>query len=398
MRIYNVRLVDWKNDFHGAIEIENGKITAIGQNLDIQEGDIDGGGLTLMPSFVDLHAHFRDPGQTQKEDVFSGGQAAVKGGYTLVNLMANTTPIINTMDQVHYVKNRAEESGLVDVHQVISITSGFDGKTLDHLDRIDPKEVRWISDDGVGVMDSGTMLKALQKGKELGVGLMCHEEELPLAEFDHAFSEELMTFRDVELARRVGTKLHVCHVSTEEALRHVENAKKAEGGEYITCEVTPHHLYWTDEVKYRVNPPLRREKDRQYLINAICRGTVDAIATDHAPHTPEDKAKGMNGISGIEFSFSQCNTVLVNTGIISLSYLSQLMGKNPADILGAKKGRLEVGYDGDVVLIDPNEPFVAHTETMASRSHNTPIEGSELVGVVKMTLHKGRVVYDARNG
>lgn len=398
MRIYNVRLVDWRSDFHGSVEIENGKIVSIGEELPQKEGDIDGDGLVLMPAFVDLHAHFRDPGQEQKEDIFSGSQAAVKGGYTLVNLMANTTPIISDMEHVHYVKNKAADVGLLDVHQVVSITNGFDGHTLSHLDGIDTKEVKWISDDGVGVMDSGTMLKALEKAKALGVGIMCHEEELPLAEFDHAFSEELMTFRDVELARRVKTPLHVCHVSTEAALRHVENAKKSEGGEYITCEVTPHHLYFTDDVEYRVNPPLRTEKDREYLVDAIGRGTVDAIATDHAPHTPEDKAKGMNGISGIEFSFAQCNTVLVESGEIPLSELSRLMSKNPAELLGANKGRLEVGFDGDLVLVDPHEAFIANTDTMASRSHNTPIGGEKLIGSVKMTFHKGKVVYDARNG
>lgn len=398
MRIHNVRLVDWKNDFQGALEIENGKITKIAEKLEQQNGDIDGKGLTLMPAFVDLHAHFRDPGQTQKEDITSGSQAAVKGGYTLVNLMANTTPIISTMEQVNAVHQKAEEAGLIDVHQVISITNGFDGKTIDHLNQVDAQKVLWLSDDGVGVMDSGTMLKALEKAKELGVGIMCHEEELPLAKFDHAFSEELMTFRDVELARRVGAKLHVCHVSTEAALRHVERGKKEQGGEYISCEVTPHHLYWTRTVDYKVNPPLREESDRLYLIDAIKCGTVDAIATDHAPHTPADKAKGMNGISGIEFAFSQSNTVLVESGEISLSYLSQLMSKNPADLLRANKGRLEVGYDGDVVLLDPTEEYVAHTEEMASRSHNTPIEGAHLKGKVKMTLHKGKVVYDANHG
>jgi len=393
--IKNVRLVDWQNDFNGSLWIQDGKIAGFGSGFTVEEDKtIDGGGLVLMPSFIDLHAHFRDPGLTYKEDVGTGSLAAVKGGYTMVNLMANTQPVCSDMGTVRYVTQKADALGLIEVNQMVSITQDFDGKTLEHLDRL--KDVRWISDDGYGVMDSATMLAALEKAKDLGIGLMCHEEDLPLAELDSELAENLMTLRDVRMALAVGARLHVCHVSTKEAMDAVV-AAKSQGGR-VTCEVTPHHLYLNNDTDYRVNPPLRSEAHRRYMVEAVKRGWADAIATDHAPHTAEDKKKGCNGISGIEHAFPVCYTTLVRSGELPLTALSRLMSKNPGGILGVNKGRLEVGVDADLVLVNPDAQVQIEAREMVSKGRNTPLDGHTLWGEIQMTIHKGRIVYDKRNG
>ncbi|MDR2654504.1 MAG: amidohydrolase family protein, partial [Oscillospiraceae bacterium] len=260
MLIKNVRIIDWQNDFFGEVLAKDGKIFEFGKSLNA-EGErqtLDGGGKALMPAFVDLHAHFRDPGYTQKEDIESGSRAAARGGYTFVNLMANTLPVCSDMSIINYVRRKAGEIGLIEVHQTASITKNFDGRTLEHIDWLDG-EVKWLSDDGAGVADSKVMLAAMKKAGERGMGLMCHEEEAGLAAFDSYLAEELMTFRDVKMAARAGARLHVCHVSCIGAINAIIAAKKT-GAVNITCEAEPHHLLLNDETVYRVNPPLRAEK------------------------------------------------------------------------------------------------------------------------------------------
>jgi dihydroorotase len=221
---------------------------------------------------------------------------------------------------------------------------------------------------------------------------MCHCDDNELVSVDSRLSENVMTWRNIELAKFAGNDIHIAHVSTKEAMQYIIDAKKQEFN--VTCEVTPHHIALTDEIKYRVNPSLREEEDVNFLIKAIKEGYVDTIGTDHAPHTDEDKSKGAPGMSGIEIAFPICYTKLVKEGHITLNKLSEIMSKNPARLLKFNKGCINIGFDGDLVLVDLKEKFIVDSSRFASKGKNTPFDGMELYGVVKMTLKNGNIVYN----
>lgn len=390
MLIKQARIVDSAQDFIGDVYIEDGKIKEIGIDLNKQCETIDAKGYTLMPAFVDLHCHFRDPGLTYKEDIETGSKAAVRGGYTLVNLMGNTKPICNTMETVNYVKEKAAKVGLIEVNQVVSITEDLKGKSIEHLDNID-KSVKFLSDDGKGVLNNKIMIDAMVKAKEKGLGIMSHTEDEEIVEKSARLSENMMTWRDVALSKFTGCKLHMCHVSTKEAMQYVIDGKKE--NVKVTCEVTPHHLALNSDTDYRVNPPLREEEDRKFLIRALQEGYVDAIGTDHAPHSKEDKEKGACGISGLETAFPVCYTALVKEGYITLNELSKVMSKNPAEILNVNKGMIQIGYDGDFVLVDTEKEIEVDSKKFFSKGKNTPLDGKKYFGDVIMTIRGGKVVY-----
>lgn len=392
--IKNVNVIDAFQNFFGDVYIEDGKIKEIGNGIKKEDVHVIlGDNLTLMPAYIDTHAHFREPGLTYKEDIGTGSMAAVKGGYTAVCLMANTSPICSTKEVVEVVRNRAKEVNLIDIHQCVSITNNFDGKTLEHLNSFyEDKELRAISDDGVGVMDSSVMMKAMEIAKERNLIIMSHAEDKTFSKIDMRIAENLMTFRDVYLAKVTGARLHMAHVSTIEAINCIKEAK--DSGANVTCEITPHHIaLTTKESNYRVNPPIREEEDVRAIINAIKLGVVDCIGTDHAPHTEEDKAKGAPGMVGLETAFPICYTKLVKENEISLNKLSELMSKNPAEILGMNKGTISVGKDGDVVLVDLNKKIIVDKEAFVSKGKNTPFHGMEYYGEVKFTIKGGRIVY-----
>lgn len=391
--IKGARVIDCSNDFMGDVYIKDGRIAEIGVDIQRDIESINGKGLMLLPAFTDLHCHFRDPGFTYKEDIESGSRAAVKGGFTTVNLMANTKPVCSTMDTVEYVLKRGNELSLVDIHQCVSITNNLDGMDIGHLDKL-PQEnsiVRFISDDGKGVGDSRVMMKAMLKAKELGLTVISHAESPEFSDTDMRLAENMMTWRDVELSKYTGCRLHMAHVSTKESMEYVIKAK--DSGYDISCEVMPHHIALADDVKYRVNPPLRKQEDIDCLIEAMKRGYVDAIATDHAPHTAEDKAKGAPGISGIETAFAVCYTALVKKGHISMNKLSELMSKRPSEIMGMKKGKIEIGYEADLVLADINKPYKIDVNEFYSKGKNSPFHGYEVSGRVIYTIKAGRIVY-----
>lgn len=392
--IKQARIIDSEKDFIGDVYVKDGKVSEIGLNIDKNCNTIVGKGLVLMPAFVDTHTHFRDPGFTYKEDILTGSMAASKGGYTAVNLMPNTKPVCSSMEVVDYVLEKAEQIGLVDVHQTVSITRDFSGKDLSHLYAI-KYPVSIITEDGNDVEDSRVMLDAMIKTKELGLKLMAHSEHKEIAKVDSRLSENMMCWRNIELAKFTGCALHLAHVSTKEAMEYVIDAKKQ--GMNITCEVMPHHIALTENDDYKVNPPLRQKEDVEFLINAIKEGWVDAIGTDHAPHSEEDKAKGAMGISGIETAFSVCYTKLVKEGHISLNRLSELMSEKPSELLGFNKGKIEKGFDGDLVLLDLNKKFKVSSMDFASKGKNTPFENMELYGEVVTTIKEGRVVYNGGN-
>lgn len=388
--IKNVKIVDWVRDFYGEVYINKGKIYEVGKHISKKCNVIDGKGKVLMPAFVDMHAHFRDPGFTYKEDILSGSRAAVRGGYTTVNLMANTNPVSSDMHIVNYVREKAREIGLIDVHQVVSITKDLDGKTLSHLDDIEGN-VKFISDDGKGVSDDKIMFEAMLKAKSQGITVISHAENPEMRGIDMRAAENMMTWRDVYLAKHTGCRLHMAHVSTKEAMGYIIQAKKE--GIKVTCEVTPHHLALTSKDNYKVNPPIREKEDVDFLVKAIRDGFVDAIATDHAPHTAEDKLNGAPGISGIETSFSICYTKLVKKENISLNKLSELMSKMPAEIMGLNKGQISIGFEGDLVLVDLDREYIINSQDFMSKGKNTPFDGHKVFGKVLMTIKGGKIVY-----
>lgn len=388
--IKEARIVDYANDFIGDIYVKDGIITEIGRNLNKNCTVVNAAKKILMPAFVDLHSHFRDPGLLYKEDIETGSKAAVRGGYTAVNLMANTKPVCSDMETVNYVVKKAKEVGLIDVHQTVSITKDFDGEDISHLQNL-TDEVKCISDDGKGVYENVVMLQAMEFAAKKKLVVMAHEEDYKIAPISERLSENIMTVRDIALAKHTGCHLHLCHVSTKEAMDEIVKAKMS--GCNITCEITPHHIALTDKIDYKVNPPLRSIEDVKFIVNCIKAGYVDAIGTDHAPHTAEDKKNGACGISGIETAFSVCYTSLVKKRVINLNKLSEIMSKNPAEILTLNKGKIEIGYDGDFVLVDINEKYTVNTKEFESKGKNTPFDGMELYGTVIKTIKGGEVVY-----
>lgn len=390
--IKNVRVLDHHQTFEGDVYIKDGYINELGKSLYKKCEIFEGKGLTLMPGFIDLHAHFRDPGFTYKEDIESGSKAAIKGGYTTVVLMANTNPSVSSRETYNYVLEKSKEINLIDIKQCITVTKDLKGETTEHLDEIfEHEDIKVISEDGKGVMDSKLLIEAMNKAKDKGVVVISHAESHDLSKIDMRLAENTMTWRDITLAKYTGAKLHMAHVSTKEAMKYIIDAKNE--GVNVTCEVTPHHIALNSSISYRVNPPIREEEDRLFLIEAIRKGYVDAIGTDHAPHSEEDKKNGAPGLIGLESAFTVCNTKLTIEGHISLNKLSEIMSYGPAKILGESKGAIEIGYIADLVLIDEKAKVRIEEETINSKSKNTPFIGFEGYGKVVATIKSGRVVY-----
>lgn len=391
--IKNVNLIDESNNFFGDIYIENGLIKELGTSLNKECETLDGKGLVLMPAFIDTHAHFRDPGFEYKEDIESGSKAAVRGGYTTVTLMPNTKPVCSSKEVLDYVVNKGKEVGLVDLYQTVSITKNLSGEEINHLKEFEGNpNVKAITDDGKGVSDSKIMMEAMKIAKANNWIVMSHAESPEFSKVDMRLAENMMTWRDITLAKFVDSRLHMSHVSTKEAMKYIIEGKN--DGVKVTCEITPHHLALNNKISnYRVNPPIREEEDVNFLIKAIKMNYVDCIGTDHAPHSKEDKEKGAPGMIGIEQAFSICYTKLVKENHISLNKLSQLMSGNAAKLLNINKGKLQPGFLGDLVLIDLNKKRVFKEEDIVSRSKNTPFNGMEFYGDVVVTIKNGKIVY-----
>lgn len=396
--IKNARIIDVTQDFNGDIYIKDGTIKEIGESISKDNVKIfNCEGKILMPAFIDTHAHFRDPGLTWKEDIETGSKAALKGGYTGVCLMANTKPICSTKETLEYVRNKSKELNLIDIHQCLSVTKNFDGVTLSHLKELqNDEEIKAISDDGVGVSNSNTMLEAMRIAKENNWVIMSHAESPEFSKIDMRIAENMMTLRDVELAKLSKARLHMCHVSTKEAIKYIIDGKTS--GANITLEITPHHIALTRDINdYRVNPPIREKEDVDAIVSAIKLGMVDTIGTDHAPHTAEEKKNGSPGMVGIETAFPICYTKLVKENNISLNKLSELMSYNPAKLLGMNKGKISVGIDGDLVLVDVTKKIKVNPESFESKGRNTPFDGMEFYGEILTTIKAGEIKYNSCN-
>ena len=374
--------------------VRDGKIFSKGLQLEAGpgEGTLDCRGLTALPGFVDTHCHWRTPGFEYKEDITTGSQAAAAGGYTFVNLMPNTNPVCSSVAIANSVMQEAERVGLCGCNQTLSITKDFDGETLDHLKTL-PATVRFVTEDGKGVQNNQTMARAFAICQQKGITIMSHAEDMQISKWDYRLAENIETVRNLHLAEYYGTRLHFCHVSTKEAIEAIEASRWK--GAPVTCEVTPHHLWWTKDVcDYRVNPPIREQADVDALVEAIRLGAVDTIGTDHAPHTAEEKQNGAAGMVGLETAFAICYTKLCLQCGLPLRHLAELMSTNGEAILGLQnKGKLEIGYDADIALVDLAEQWTVHNEALHSKSKNSPYEGVQLTGKVKYTFRNGRMTW-----
>lgn len=395
MLIKNIRIVDDTQDFLGDIRVQNGMIVEVGKNLsnDNEVVDYMGQQVVLLPAFTDLHVHFRDPGFTYKEDVTTGSRAAIRGGYTAVNLMPNTNPVCSSMDIVRDVEQRVREVGLVHANQTLSMTKDLKGTDIEHLKSLKKGEILFVTDDGKGVADDKVMEEIFLLCKEKEIVIMAHEEDPQYSATDMRKAENNMTFRDLELCEKLGGSIHFCHVSTVECIEAITQAKAK--GVNVTFEVTPHHIAVTgDEANhYRVNPPLREREDVEALIKAIQNGLVDAIATDHAPHTAEDKKNGAPGMVGLETAFPLCYTTLVKPGKITLQQLVKLMSTNPSAMMKLNKGKIISGMEADFVIVNLENPYIIEAASFASKGRNTPFDGRQVYGKVLQTIKAGKYIH-----
>ena len=371
--------------------LKDGLIAAMGLDLAADgEEVLDCAGRTVLPAFVDLHCHWRTPGFEYKEDIATGSAAAAAGGYTFVNLMPNTKPVCSSADIAHSVMAEAGRIGLCAANQTVSITQNFDGRTLDHLKTL-PEDLKFITEDGKGVQSGNVMAKAFAIAAQRGLTIMSHAEDMDISPWDYRLAENIETVRNLHLSEYYGTRLHMCHVSTKEAVEAIGAAKWK--GVPVTCEVTPHHLWFAD-TDYRVNPPIRKAEDVDALIEAIRLGVVDAIATDHAPHTDEEKAAGAAGMVGLETAFGVCYTKLCREKGVPLARLAELMSTAPAEILGlAGHGRVLPGYAADLTLVELDTPYTVDKNALHSKSHNCPYDGAQLFGRVDLTIKGGKVTW-----
>ena len=422
MVIANGRLINPVSAIDGNFDlrIEDGRIVRIDTQIAPEARDevLDATGLCVVPGLVDLHVHFRDPGQTHKETIETGSAAAAAGGFTTVCAMPNTVPVADCPEIIVDVQERAKECGLCRVYQVGAITKGMQGRELVDFKAMTAAGCKAFSEDGKSVMNSQLMREALQQAAALGVPIFSHCEDIDLVQGgvmnagERARSlglpgitnavENIIAARDIMLCEECDAKLHLCHCSTQETVDLVWDAKMK--GIRVSGEVTPHHFLLTESnipdagcAEYKMNPPLRTREDVAELVWGLANNIMDVISTDHAPHTAEEKAKGFLeapfGIVGLETSFPLAFTHLVGTGQLSLSQLIAKMSINPSKVLGIDRGDLSVGKAADITLFDPKEEYVIHAKDFHGKATNMPYEGRKVAGRIKYTILEGRITY-----
>lgn len=401
--------------------IEEDKIVRIARYIDENADEvIDARGKFVMPGFIDLHVHFRDPGFTHKEDIITGAKAAAAGGVTTVCAMPNTKPAVDNMETLNYILDKAKNA-TTNVCQLSAITKDMAGETLVDFKTMKEAGAIAFSEDGKSVMDINLYYEALKQIKDMDALVMAHCEEKNLVK-DGAMNEgpvsqslgipgilnaveDIITARDIFLANETGVRLHICHVSTEGAVRLIKMAK--EMGINVTGEACPHHFILSDSVidkddaNFKMNPPLRSEKDVKAIIEGLKTGVLDAISTDHAPHHKDEKSKGIKeapfGIVGLETSAALTYTALVERGILTPLQMAEKMSYNPAKILKIddKRGRIEEGMIADIVIFDPSEEVVIDAGKFRSKASNTPFDGKLVKGRVNCTILSGTIVFDS---
>jgi dihydroorotase len=403
----------------GEIFIANGIFAQIDNKIEVDaDRKIDATGLLVTPGFIDLHVHLREPGGEKKETIETGTLAAAKGGFTTVAAMPNTRPVPDSKEQMEKLQTRIKETGKIRVLPYGSITVRELGQELTNFVELKAAGAFALSDDGVGVQSAGMMLEAMRNASAIGMPIVAHCEENTLINngsvHEGTFSEKnglngipsvcesVQIARDVLLAENAGCHYHVCHISTKESVRVVRDAKRS--GIHVTAEVTPHHLLLCqDDIpgldpNFKMNPPLRDHSDRAALIEGIVDGTIDFIATDHAPHTTVEKNEGMIrapfGIVGLETAFPLLYTHLVLKNTLSLEQLIGLLTEKPANAFSLPYGKIEIGQSADVVLLDLNEERRINPEEFLSKGKNTPFSGWNCKGWPVMTISEGKIVWE----
>ena len=401
--------------------VENGVVARTEKSIKEKcDRVIDAKGCFVMPGFIDMHVHLRDPGFEQKETIETGARAAVHGGFTTILAMPNTKPVVDNPDVVNYVHNKAKSGNCIHVLQVGAVTKGQQGKELADIEGMVKAGSPAISEDGKSVMDAALYRDGMLEAARLGIPVLAHCEdihmvrggvmnadakakELGLPGITNSV-EDVIVARDIILAKDTGAQLHLCHCSTKDSVLMVKVAK--EEGVRVSAEVCPHHFTLsTDDMKeadtnYKMNPPLRTEKDVKALVEGLVDGTMPAISTDHAPHSAEEKAqffdKAPFGIVGLETSAALTYTALVAPGLMDIMDMATKMSYNPAKIIGIddKYGRLTPGAKADIVIFDPEETWVVDPIKFESKGHNTPYTGQTLVGKVLTTIVDGELRYN----
>lgn len=424
-----VRAIDPALGLDGEVDVvvERGRLLLIGRDAGAAAAQseharvIDGRGHWLLPAFVDLHAHFREPGQEYKEDIRSGLAAAAAGGYAHVCAMPNTSPVNDTRAVTELMRARAAECGGPGLHPIAAITVGLKGKELTEMAELRDAGAVGVSDDGMCVMSSSVMRRALEYSKNFDLPVIQHAEDhdLTMGADMHEGSvsaklglrgwprvaEDVIVARDLILTEYVRARYHLAHVSTSGAVQLVREAKAR--GLDVTCEVTPHHLLLTDaavigyDTACKVNPPLREPEDVAALRAALADGTIDAIATDHAPHAPLEKdcefSEAAKGIMGLELCFGLL-LGLVGSERLTLARLVDALSTRPAKIAGLTSPRLRTGAVAEFTLVNPESSWIPRQQKLQSRGQNTPFLDRELKGKVLMTLSRGVIVFDALGG
>ena len=401
-----------------SVVIQDGKIAKIGEHVTAENGQvIDGKGMLLSAGFIDVHVHLREPGGEYKETIETGTKAAAKGGYTTICAMPNTRPVPDTAENFSHVLGLVEKSAIVRVLPYASITIRQAGKERTDIEALKNLGAFALTDDGVGVQAAGTMLEAMEEAAKFNIPVVAHCEdntliyggvmhkgkrnvELGLKGIP-SVSESVHIARDILLAEAAGAHYHVCHVSTKESVRVIRDAKKA--GVHVTAEVSPHHLLLceddipSNDAIWKMNPPLRGKDDMLALREGLLDGTLDFVATDHAPHSDEEKANGFEnapfGIVGLETAFPLLYTHFVKNGEWTLKQLLDYLTNKPADVFGFEFGKLEVGAPADLVLIDLEKEQAIDKEAFLSKGKNTPFNGWVCTGWPQVTIYNGEIVW-----
>lgn len=420
MLLRNGHLVDPSQAIDGVtdIRIENGVVSEVGPDLPEQDGEeiFDLSGCYVMPGLIDTHVHLRDPGQEESEDLESGSKAAIAGGFTTVVAMPNTFPVVDNVPIVRYIKDKSARLGYADVLPTAAITKGQEGQEITEIGFLRDAGVIAFTEDGKSVANSGILRKAMTYSKPYDVLFMshCEDKDLKGAGCMNAGAlatemglggianevEDIIIMRDIMLAKMTGVRLHIQHLSTASGLELVREAKAK--GLPVTCEVTPHHLFLTEDAvrgyntDAKVAPPLRTAADNEALINGLKDGTITCIGTDHAPHSSDKKdvefERAANGISSIEIAFPLIWTHLVETGRFTLNEIVSIMSCNPAELLRIDRGSLSVGKVADVLIFDPETERAVNPQEFYSKGKNCPYIGEVLRGWPSMVLRAGRVV------
>ena len=415
--IKNARVIDPANGIDNVLNIyaENGIIKDVSKNEHSADTVLDCSGMIAAPGLVDMHVHLRDPGFTQKEDIITGCNAAAAGGVTSLLAMPNTNPTVDTPETVEYIRKKAENAN-AKVYVAAAITKCLKSKEPTDIDALFNAGAIALSDDGRPVENTAFMAAAMLKAEKLGMCVTAHCEDLFLADGGKinegcvsrklgikgipAAAEDAGTAREIALAAAYNVPIHICHVSTKTSVALVRDAKAR--GVKVTAETAPHYFSMTEnkllekDADFRMNPPLRTNEDLEEIIKGLCDGTLDAIATDHAPHTTEEKSdfeKAPNGSIGMETSLSAAVTYLVDKGILTFPQLIEKMSLNPAKILGIPAGTLSVGSPADIVIFNPDETYTVDVNKLHGKSKNTPFKNMQLKGKVKYTVLSGNIVY-----